>query len=448
MQAITSNVLAGDSFMNLLDAVKSKASRLTYKRALRLYCEFTRMDTDKLIEIANKNLPRATEQVKTYMRHLKDRVEVKKDLQPASVALYFRTVKLFYSMNDIVMNWAKLSKMIPEQTTLEDRAYTKEEINKMLKLADIREKVIVLLLVTAGLRVGALPDLQVKHLSPIYSKKGNKIIAGILTVYANTPDEYFTFITPECYGTIQQYLEYRKRNHEKVQEDAPLIRNKIRQGVPTNSSSQRNPNNLSVSAILMAMWRLLIKSGVRVLRDTKRYDVKMDHGFRKFFNTMCQKSKVDIMHKEMLMGHSIGLDDSYYRPEPDDLLPDYVKVIPSLTFDDAEVLKVQNIRLEKEIQSDREQAKEIEEMKQREVEFESKYANQAKEIESLKEDMKNTQKAVEVFIKTRRRKEERDLAHVLIDEEGNRVVAGPSGIVRRLPSVEEEEALNKKEKKD
>jgi len=369
MQAKPSTVLAGSSFMNFLDGIRSKASRQTHEKVLRLYCEFTRMDTDKLIDIASKDLPGATEQVKRYLRHLKERVEVKKDLQPATVGLYFNSVKLFYSMNDIVMNWAKLSKMIPEQTTLEDRAYTKEEIDKMLALADIREKVIILLLTTAGLRIGALADLQVKHLSPMNSKDG-KLLAGLLTVYANTPDQYFTFITPECYGTIQQYLEFRKRNHEKVQEDVPLIRNKIRQGIPSHSSSRRNPKKLSTSSMVTTIWRTLIKSGVREQTDTKRYPVKMDHGFRKFFNTTCKKAKVDVMHKEMLMGHSIGLDDSYYRPEPDDLLPDYVKVIPYLTFDDAEVLKVQNIRLEKEIQKEQEKENEIKKLNDRVQEME------------------------------------------------------------------------------
>ncbi len=405
MRAKATTVLAGNSYVNMLDAVKSKVSRLTYGRTLRLYCEFTQMDTDKLIEIANKDLPGATEQVKTYMRHLKERVEVKKDLQPKSVALYFSTVKLLYTMNDILMNWTKISKMMPEKTTQEDRAYRKEEIDKILKVADIREKVIVLLLATAGLRIGALPDLKVKHLSPMNSKDG-KLLAARLTVYPNTPDEYFTFITPECYTAIQEYLEYRKRNHEKVTGDAPLIRNKIRQGVPLNSSSRGNPKQLTSPSMSVIVWRLLIRSGVRELTDTKRYAVKMDHGFRKFFNTTCKKAKVDGIHKEMFLGHATGLDDSYYRPEPEDLLPDYLKVIPSLTFDDTEVLKVQNMSLQKEIEKEQEKDKRIErnettvhslmihirEMKEKEQERNT-------DSEKIKEDMAEVKRKYDILSK-------------------------------------------------
>lgn len=340
-------LLKGESFLNFLDGMKAKASRRTYTQALGYYCQFTKLDTDSLIVIAKKDTHTAIDQVKSYLRFLKARVEERKDLQPATVALYYYAPRLFYEMNDIAMNWTKLQKMLPEQSTLEDRAYTKEEINLLLKHADVREKVIILLLATAGLRIGALPDLQLKHLQALYSKK-KTLLAGLLTaIYPDTNEEYFAFITPECYNAIQEYIKYRERNHEKIIEDAPLIRNVIRQGVPTNAS--RTARQMHVSGLQWAVWRLLVRSGVRKLSDRKRYDVKMDQGFRKFFNTMCKKAKVDVTHKEMFMGHTIGLDDSYYRPEPEDLLPDYMKVVPFITFDDAEVLKVQNLKLSKEL---------------------------------------------------------------------------------------------------
>jgi hypothetical protein len=34
---------------------------------------------------------------------------------------------------------------------------------------------------------------------------------------------------------------------------------------------------------------------------------------------------------KMLMGHSIGVEDSYYRPQERDISEDYKKAIPSLT---------------------------------------------------------------------------------------------------------------------
>jgi hypothetical protein len=37
---------------------------------------------------------------------------------------------------------------------------------------------------------------------------------------------------------------------------------------------------------------------------------------------------------ESLMGHSIGVSNSYYRPTEDKLLDDYLKAIPFLTISD------------------------------------------------------------------------------------------------------------------
>ncbi|HEX6294625.1 MAG TPA: hypothetical protein VFZ46_05670, partial [Nitrososphaeraceae archaeon] len=54
----------------------------------------------------------------------------------------------------------------------------------------------------------------------------------------------------------------------------------------------------------------------------KRYEVMRCHGFRKFFNTICIESDMNIVSKELLMGHkqSLGLEKSYYRPTNDKLL--------------------------------------------------------------------------------------------------------------------------------
>ena len=332
------------------------------------------MDTEQLIDLARKDNQGCTELIRSYLRQLKQRVE-NKELQPATVALYFATLKLFFSMNDITFNWTKLFKMLPTPTTLADRSYTKEEIKAMLKHADLREKVVILCLASGGIRIGAFTELLVKHATPIIID--NVLIGGMLVVYSDTPSEYFTFVTPECYHAIEDYLEYRKRNHEKILPDAPLIRNTIRQGVPSKANSQRNARKLVTGTLQMIIWRLLIRAGVRQMTDTKRYDVKMDHGFRKFFNTECKRAKVDPLHKEMFLGHTVGLEDSYYRPEEDELLQDYLKVAPHLTFDDVELVRLENLELRKDLT-------EIEQLKVKVAEFEE-LTNHLKEHGILKD---------------------------------------------------------------
>lgn len=43
----------------------------------------------------------------------------------------------------------------------------------------------------------------------------------------------------------------------------------------------------------------------------KRYEVPLDHGFRKYFNTMMRRAKVNYLDKEDMMGHKVGLEKHY-----------------------------------------------------------------------------------------------------------------------------------------
>lgn len=65
-----------------------------------------------------------------------------------------------------------------------DRGYFHEEISKMLQFCDERTRVIVLLLASTGIRIGAIPTLKVGNID----NSNNKI-----TVYENTKYEYLTF---------------------------------------------------------------------------------------------------------------------------------------------------------------------------------------------------------------------------------------------------------------
>lgn len=63
----------------------------------------------------------------------------------------------------------------------------------------------------------------------------------------------------------------------------------------------------------------------------KRYEFQTDHGFRKFFKTHAEQAMKPI-NVEVLMGHSTGISDSYYRPNENELLKDYLNAVPTLTI--------------------------------------------------------------------------------------------------------------------
>ena len=52
----------------------------------------------------------------------------------------------------------------------------------------------------------------------------------------------------------------------------------------------------------------MIRTQITADKGTKR-EVSMCHGYRKFFNTALMNSDVTHEFKEMMMGHSVKLDD-------------------------------------------------------------------------------------------------------------------------------------------
>lgn len=53
--------------------------------------------------------------------------------------------------------------MPPQRRIRKDRAYTHEEISKLLEVAELRMRVVILLLASSGVRLGAIPLLKLRN---------------------------------------------------------------------------------------------------------------------------------------------------------------------------------------------------------------------------------------------------------------------------------------------
>ena len=74
-----------------------------------------------------------------------------------------------------------------EQVASNLRDYTKEEISKLLSLADIRDCGLILLMTSAEVRVGAIKSLKLKHIARLHEQ--NNI--GLLRVYPESKDNIY-----------------------------------------------------------------------------------------------------------------------------------------------------------------------------------------------------------------------------------------------------------------
>ena len=83
----------------------------------------------------------------------------------ATISLYVAAINKFYSMNDITLNWKKISSFMGEhEKVTDDRPYTHSEIQTLVQNSSLRNRSMILLMSSAGLRIGALSTLRVKDL--------------------------------------------------------------------------------------------------------------------------------------------------------------------------------------------------------------------------------------------------------------------------------------------
>jgi Phage integrase family len=286
----------------------------------------------------------------------------------------------------------------------------------MLDYSDIRSKVVVLILATSGMRIGALAELKIRHL-----KKIPEYNLYHITIYENTKDEHYSFCTPECTKAIEEYLEYRKKCGERIINtdagEAPVIRERFDR---IDIATTKKPKHLTQKGMGEILDVLLSKAGLTVTKHStelqqirkgsERKDVKRAHGFRKFFNTNLVRAKVNIAIKEKLLGHSIKLDDNYLRLNDDEVLQEYLKAVDYLTInnehrlqrkvveltqkqDDIELMKAEQRRKELEFREQMQQQQQqykrmIEEFQERD----------RKEKEELQREITGTLEAVRALV--------------------------------------------------
>jgi hypothetical protein len=319
------------------DAIHSPVTKKKYERNLDFFFVSAGIEGKDLkaragnfTKMAKEDNQWATQVINQHMRKQKERAE-RKEISEATVPNFLKPIKLFCDMNDILLNWKKISKRVPRGRSFgQDRTPSLEEVKQILAYPDRRIRPVALTMLSSGVRLGAFDYLDWGHIEPV--KKSGQIVAAKIRVYAGTPDEYRSFITPECYHVLEEYIKFRTSNGERVTKDSPLIRDlfypdRLGKGEP------HLPKRLKSSGVKRMVEDALRGTGIRkaLTEGKKRHEFQADHGFRKYFKSTAEKH-MKSLHVEMLMGHNVGLAENYYRPSETDLLADYARAIPELTI--------------------------------------------------------------------------------------------------------------------
>lgn len=313
------------------NSIKSEATRKAYHYALRKFCEWAKISTpDGLLQLKTEFLQQILED---YLFYLKGRLAVN------SINTRISAIELFLTLNDKELRFKKIRKMFPERTKLAGSGFwNNEEIKTMLEGESLRNKLIVNFLCASGVRVGALPLLQLEQISNMdYSCK--KVV-----VYAGSKDEYITFINSECSKILDAYVDSRKADGENVKPSSPLLRSDYKVGIEP-------VRPMSLNAIKLVLFRMAIKIRGKNSGKYVRYQNSSGHSYRKRFITLCkQADNANVSLVEKLAGHqgAVKLDGSYFNPDLTKLFGEYVKHMNTLMIDNIEREKIRREIVEKE----------------------------------------------------------------------------------------------------
>ncbi len=309
-------------------ACRAERTRVLYVNLLDKFLKNAGKDYESLLILSDSELQIVLED---YMMYCRKRYAV------SSIRTIFAAIEKFLFVNDRTVNKKKLMMFLPEKKNTSQRAITIEEIRLLLKhCSSKRNNAIIHLLSATGCRPEALANLKLKNISEIPDGFTSVIF------YAGTNNEFQHFYHSEVTSAINDYLDSRKQEGEKLEPESYLFR-KLRW-------IKNSETRLTVSGIESIIENLMKHTDIeRVKQNEKRYDLPVCNGFRNRFNTILKRNP-DISYPiaEKFLDHKLRMEPSYLFPTKQELFDEYKKAAPELM-----VSEESRLRLESEIKQKR-----------------------------------------------------------------------------------------------
>jgi integrase len=280
-------------------------------------------------------------------------MDLKEKFSPNSIPTMYYGIELFFSMNDVTLNVKKLRRIFPAKVKRGgDKPYTTDDIQKMISNARYtRDKAFMLFLASTGARVGAIDGLKLRHVEEMHN--GCKSVL----MYEKSEEEYYGFLTPEASAVLDEYFAERRDDGEKMTPESPVFRTTWSKGII-------NPKSLTVAGAKNIIYRALEHARIKREKTGNVYDIQLDMGFRKRFNTILKlNNDVNFNIAEKLMAHKRGLDGAYLKPTRDQCFYEFSKAIPELIISHDKRQKMKIDQQQKEISELQSQQNEIDDLK-------------------------------------------------------------------------------------
>lgn len=301
---------------------KEPDTQKTYWGALRRYLTYRGLQEEQAEELLKGEARRIEDDLATYIKKL-----VNDGKSYSSQSIFYSAIMMFYEANRIPLTWGWIADHMEGQADdgKGGRAYDQGEIVILHRAAEIDEQTAMGVMYSGGPRVGALAPIRIRHLKFFEQYKTYclkyYILGDVEEGWDRIISKRFTFVTPQVSKYIDELAGGRGPNDFLF-----VNKHDASQGVTTEAIRKR----------ITALAR---KVGLRDIGSAyERKAVQIDHGFRKFFDTQVQHAGVDDLYRKFMMDHSLGLDDHYFKPLPEEVFEGsayrkgYNVAIPRLTI--------------------------------------------------------------------------------------------------------------------
>jgi integrase len=269
------------------------------------FCRWIKAEPDQLVnKCRNRNgcpnpkgIASMTSALDEYIDHMHAN-----NLAPTTIRSRLRGITNIFRINGVGL---RLPYGISVWRLHHERAPSREELQKILDLANLRERVIITILAVSGLRVGTLLKLQYRHVK-------NDLELGIVPVHMHVEAElvkgkrrsFDTFLNEEASECLRIYLDSRRKGTRKIQpeqirDESPLIRTRHCKQVKT----------ATVRIVNGMVHDLFVKAGILESNSEgssmrTRYELRT-HSLRRFFRTQMASLEVDRDCIDFMMGRTV-----------------------------------------------------------------------------------------------------------------------------------------------
>ena len=363
--------------MNIADTTK-----ITYKNYFRSLFNWAKTEEEcrwhnlnsqeEYLQLADDELQLMLER---FLDFLKKRV-TNNEISPNTVPKLFKPFKLLIDSNyrEHAVKWKPISIKYPKKEKRSGyKPWKTTQVEEMVgKCNKYKKEAAIMFQASTGSRVGVHDHpLLMKHMIKMEVPGYDYHCYGIL-IYAEsdeTVDEkdqrilnddldeedysFFVFLIPEASKILDTYHKERQEKFGEVfTPNTPIFGAMDKHRFAKNDSSYQ----MSGNAFRKMIQAVLDNTSIKRNKKRNRYDIMIDHGFRKRFNTILKIDKeVNSNIAEKLMQHKKGLDGTYLTPTRDECFAEFQKAIPELTINSVQRQKlliassndeIQNLRLQ------------------------------------------------------------------------------------------------------